>query len=71
VYEETLTGHDTSVQKLPVTMKMWMQFNFMPSYDAMYETDIRLSDMRTASKNMTKCAMVQIEMKQLDHDCDN
>jgi len=30
--EETLTGrvHDTTVQKLPVTMKMWMQFNVMP-----------------------------------------
>jgi len=29
VYEETLTGrpHDTSVQKLPVTM--WMQFKVM------------------------------------------
>jgi len=22
--------HDTSVQKLPVTMKMWMQFHVMP-----------------------------------------
>jgi len=34
VYEETLTGwpHDTSVQKLPFAMKMWMwmQFNVMP-----------------------------------------
>jgi len=32
VYEETLTGrtHDTSVQKLPVTMKLWLQFNVMP-----------------------------------------
>jgi len=32
VYGETLTGrpHDISVQKLPVTMKMWMQFNVMP-----------------------------------------
>jgi len=32
VYEETLTGrpHNTSVQKLPVTMEMWMQLNVMP-----------------------------------------
>jgi len=31
VYEVTLTGrpHDTSVQKLPMKMKMWMQFNVM------------------------------------------
>jgi len=31
VYEETLTGrpHDTSVQKPPVTNKIWMQFNVM------------------------------------------
>jgi len=33
MYEETLTGqpHDTLVQKkLPVIMRMWMQFNVMP-----------------------------------------
>jgi len=28
VYEETLTGRP--VKKLPVTKKMWMQFNVMP-----------------------------------------
>jgi len=42
MYQETLTGrpHDTLVQKLPVTMKMWIQFNVMlgtdndmPGYD--------------------------------------
>jgi len=32
VYEETLTGRPMTHQhkKLPVTMKMWMQFNVMP-----------------------------------------
>jgi len=49
VYEETLTGrpHDTSVQKLPVTMKMWMQFNVMPRtrgrFDAARSSVIRYS----------------------------
>jgi len=32
MYEETLTGrpHHNQYKKLPVKMKMWMQFNVMP-----------------------------------------